>query len=243
MMQAPQSGSAADRDFYDRASDITEAQHKEFMGEIESYFRSYADWLDQRLAGTGGVLLELGAGSCGLSVCASRLRSARRVVAADISTVRMDMLLTTSVAILNGNPRLIETVSCDFNERLPFNDGSVDAILFDAALHHARSIWGLLAECRRIINPNGVLIAQRESYLSPLRAGRQLQALLKTPEVAAKVSENMYLLEQYAYYLQVNGFSPSFRRFSRSRLKRALWPLNGRVFTDGVLICDVSKAV
>jgi SAM-dependent methyltransferase len=236
---APQAGSAADREFYDRYSESTDAQHEAFMREIEAYFLSYANLLERRLAGTTGVVVELGAGSCGLSACASRLRSARKVVAADISMVRIDSLLQRSVATLKGDISRINTIACDFNERLPFEDGSVDAILFDAALHHARSIWGLLAECRRIIKPAGVLIAQRESYLSPLRARRQLRALLQTPEVSAKVSENMYLREQYTYYLEVSGFAPSFHPFSPSRLKRLLRPLNGRLFSDGVLICDV----
>jgi len=118
---------------------------------------------------------------------------------------------------------------------LPLHQASVDAILFDAALNHARNIWNLLAECNRILRPGGKLIAQRESYLSALRANEQIGVLLKTPEVSAQVSENMYLKAQYEYYLKVNGFSVEFIPYTNSRLKRILRFANGWLFVDGSL--------
>lgn len=228
---------SSDQAFYDQEPVGSRAEHANWMREIEFYFTGYADELNRLLASTDGVVAELGAGSCGLSVCLSRLSNVKKVYALDISMLRMQKMISMSAEILGGAADKIEPVACDFNFRLPFADGSLDAVLFDAALHHTRSMWGTLAECRRVVKPGGLLIAQRESYLSALRAKGQIGALLKSPEIAANVSENMYLKEQYEYYLKVNGFEPRFIPRTRGRLKARLQPLNGVLFCDGVLFC------
>lgn len=229
-----------DKAFYDAEAIGVGEQHVEFVREISSYFASYAQRLDNDLQGTPGVIVELGAGSCALSCNAARLKNASRVVAADISSKRMESSINSTAAILNADRQKITTVECDFNNRLPFDDQSVDAILFDAALHHARNIWNLTSECKRILRSTGKLIAQRESYLSALRANRQIGHLLKTPEVSAQVSENMYLKSQYEYYLKVNGFDVQFLPYSNSRIKRVLGFANGWLFVDGTLYCSKS---
>ena len=228
---------SADKDFYDNEAVGSEDDHRRFMEEIGLYFATYSDRLNRELAGTAGVVAELGAGSCGLSCHASRLDNVSRVYSCDISAVRMNKMLDLSARIVVARRDKITTIPSDFNQRLPFDDGALDAVLFDAALHHTRSMWGLIAECARVLRPGGILIAQRESYLSPLRAGSQLRFLMQSPEVAAQVSENMYLRSQYEYYLGVNGFEVEFHPVSRGRLKKSLRLLNGSLFTDGVLFC------
>lgn len=238
-LQAP----SPDKEFYDREEVGSEADHRRFMEEIKWYFRAYADRLNDELAGTSGAVAELGAGSCGLSSCLSTLPNVRKVIAADISSVRMDKMLALSLGIIGGDGTKIEVRPSDFNQRLPFDDQSLDAVLFDAALHHTRSMWGLLAECNRVLREGGLLIAQRESYLSAIRARRQLGFLLRSPEVAAQVSENMYLREQYEYYLRVSSFRVEFIPTSMSRIKRFLGPLNGCLFSDGVLFCHKERGL
>ena len=149
----------------------------------------------------------------------------------------MEKMIKLSAKVLQEGIEKISPIACDFNGRLPFSDGELDAVVFDAALHHARSMWGILAECNRVLKKGGVLIAQRESYLNPLRAKKQFDHLLKTPEVVANVSENMYLKEQYYYYLSVAGFSVEFIPRSTTLAKRVLVSLNGFLFSDGVLYC------
>lgn len=234
-------GASADRDFYDAEPVGTEADHRRFMDEIRTYFDAYRDRLDADLAGGAGQVAELGAGSCGLSSLLSRLPNVRNVYASDISGVRMAKMLDLSVRIVEGDRSRITVAPGDFNQRLPFDDGQLDAVLFDAALHHTRTMWGLIGECARVLRPGGVLVAQRESYLSAGRSTRQLANLLRSPEVSASVSENMYLLSQYRYYLMVGGFSVDFIPTSTSALKRALKPLNGRIFADGVLYCRKTR--
>ncbi len=226
-----------DQVFYDQEPVGTRAEHVKWMQEIEFYFESYADELNHTLSGTRGKVAELGAGSCGLSVCLSRLSNVKHIYTVDISMGRMQKMIDISGEVLDGNSSKIEPLAADFNARLPFDDGALDVVLFDASLHHSRSMWHLLDECRRVLGKTGLLIAQRESCLNTFRAKKQLSDLLKTPEVAASVSANMYLKEQYEYYLKVNGFDVSFRSHSQNRLKSFLKILNGSIYCDGVLWC------
>lgn len=228
---------SADQAFYDNQPMGSLEDHAKWMREIEFYFKAYADRLNNSLADTNGYVAELGAGSCGLSVCLSRLSSVKRITSLDISTKRMARMIDHSASVLGGDKTKITPVACDFNSTLPFSDGELDAILFDAALHHTRSMWNTLAECNRVLKKGGLLIAQRESYLSPLRAKRQISNLLKSPEIAASVSENMYLKEQYEYYLKVSDFDVEFISRTQSLIKSTLSQLNGLLFTDGVLFC------
>ncbi|MFZ2162806.1 MAG: class I SAM-dependent methyltransferase [Sideroxyarcus sp.] len=231
----------SDQDFYDREEAGSLEDHAIWMREIESYFLSYADRLNDALGATNGNIAELGAGSCGLSVCLSRLPNVKKIASLDISHKRMEKMIELSTAVLGGEKQKITPVVSDFNESLPFKDEELDAILFDAALHHSRSIWHTLAECNRVLKPGGILIAQRESYLSAVRARSQIAKLLSTPEVLAKVSENIYHLEQYKYYLVANGFDVSFIPCSPGPVKRALKALNGLLFSDGVLFAKVNR--
>lgn len=207
------------------------------MREIEFYFQGYAEKLNEFLAGSNGYVAELGAGSCGLSVCLTRLPNVKRVSSLDISIKRMEKMIDLSAEVLGGDKQKVTPVGCDFNGQLPFSDGELDAVVFDAALHHTRSMWNTLAECNRVLKRGGVLVAQRESYLNAFRAKYQVANLLKSPEIAANVSENMYLLEQYTYYLSVSGFSVHFIPRTQSRLKNILFFTNGLLFSDGVLFC------
>ena len=234
-MNIPAATSASDKAYYDQDFMPSPAAHGKWMEEIRGYFKCYSARLNLALEATGGRVAELGAGSCGLSLCISALPHAKQVYALDISLLRMKRMIELSVAVLGSRVDGVEIISCDFNGALPFKDGELGAVVFDAALHHSRSIWSMLTECRRVLCDGGLLIAQREAYLSPLRAAAQIRRLLRTPEIAANVSENIYLREQYQYYLTVHGFDVEFIPHSTGRLKRLLRILNGSLFSDGVL--------
>ena len=236
-MKQQKAPASSDQAFYDEEPLASPQSHAKWMREIEFYFRGYAAQLNDALAGTNGHVAELGAGSCGLSVCLSKLPNVKRIASLDISMKRMRKMIDLSASILGGDKKKINAIATDFNARLPFEDGELDALVFDAALHHARSMWNTLAECNRVLKHGGLLVAQREAYLSPLRAHKQIKRLLGSPEVAASVSENIYLKEQYLYYLAVNGFSNEFQPRTLGRMKRWLSPFNGILFTDGNLIC------
>jgi SAM-dependent methyltransferase len=231
------SSPSSDQIFYDHEPVGTRDEHTKWMREIEYYFQGYSHRLNRVLAGSSGYIAELGAGSCGLSVCLSRMENVKRITSIDISMTRMQRMIDLSISILGGDKRKIQPIACDFNGPLPFENNELDAVVFDAALHHTRSMWNTLSECNRVLKQGGVLIAQRESYLSALRSKKQITSLLKSPEIAANVSENMYLLEQYVYYLRVSGFSTEFIKRTQSRTKALLSCLNTLLYTDGVLLC------
>ena len=235
--RAEQPTTTSDQAFYDQEPVGSLEEHAKWMHEIEFYFDGYADKLNSALASTGGYVAELGAGSCGLSVCLSRLENVKRIASLDISMLRMQRMIELSATVLGGNTQKITPIGSNFNSRLPFEDGELDAVVFDAALHHTRSMWTTLGECNRVLKTGGVLVAQRESYLSAFRSKKQIAHLLESPEVAANVSENMYLLEQYRYYLRVNKFNVEFIKKTQGNIKNILSIFNGSLFTDGVLIC------
>jgi SAM-dependent methyltransferase len=227
--------STADKRFYDQQEEVSDAELERGVFEIAGYFELYESRVRDRLRCTPGVVCELGAGTATLSGCLSRLEEVTRIYAADISSARMERWLGPATRFVGGDATKIEKLEVDFNMRLPFGNQTLDAIFFDAALHHSRSMWNLLAECNRVLRNGGLLVAQRESYLSPLRSRRQLAELKKSPEVAAQVSENMYLFEQYEYYLTVSGFEVDFIPARPVGWKFLMSRLNGVVFTDGVL--------
>lgn len=51
------------------------------------------------------------------------------------------------------------TVICDLNRRLPFQEGSVDVVILSNVLEHIYAPQTLMAECRRILKPGGLLLA------------------------------------------------------------------------------------
>jgi SAM-dependent methyltransferase len=228
---------SSDQAFYDQESVGSFEDHAKWMHEIEFYFNGYANKLNSLLEGKSGYVVELGAGSCGLSSCLSRLSNVRHITSLDISMLRMQKMIDLSELALGGDKRKIHPIASDFNGPLPFEDGELDVVVFDAALHHTRSMWTTLAECYRVLKAGGILVAQRELFLNPLRAKKQIAELLKSPEAAAKVSENMYLKEQYIYYLRMAGFNVEFQPRSPSKLKSILHILNGIAFCDGIFWC------
>ena len=186
-------------------------------------------------------MLELGAGTCTSSLIVSQEGWAGRIVASDISDVRLQQMTTRWQLLVGGDRGKIEFVQGNFNDPLPFADDSFDLVLMDAALHHARNIWQILAEIRGMLIPRGVFIAQREAYTSPLTNWITFKRLLASPEVAAAVSENAYLRSQYDYYLRANGFDPTFRPVYSRLIFKLLFFTNGWLCSKYNIIARSTK--
>ena len=118
---------------------------------------------------------------------------------------------------------------------MPFADGSIDLLLFDASFHHASSPWDLLAECRRVLKSDGLLIAQREQYLGLLSSSFVLRRLLKSEEVTSGVIENAYLRSQYEYFLRARGFDPKFIGVAESAVQKLLSFTNGLIYSKWII--------
>lgn len=235
--QSSPSGSA-DKTFYDDIETSTSVDQAERLpAQYWRYITRTRACLEQHFRGRGGcVSIEFGAGSCSLSLALSDMPCMVRLVCSDISSERMRALAPGAA---RGVPAArLEKISYhegDFNERLPFDDHSFDAVLFDAALHHAGSPWFTLGECRRVLKPDGLLIAQREQYLAHLTQGIAIRRLLASTEVRSGVIENTYFRSQYEYFLRARGFEPVFHSVPDALWQRGLFFLNGLVFSKWVI--------
>jgi SAM-dependent methyltransferase len=235
------STSSSDQAFYDGEAHYLNDPNfmPRHLALRESYMAGCRSAIDTLAAGGRKLsTLELGAGTCMLSLMLSRepwLRTARCV---DISSKRMSVLAGEFAARIPGcRLELLSFAQGDFSQPLPFADGAFDIILFDAALHHSRDIWLTLRECHRMLAPDGLLIAQREQYLARFSYGFALRRILRSREVRSGVAENAFLKEQYEYYLRATGFLPRFVPVSPGWL-RWLSPFNGTLFSKWTVIAS-----
>lgn len=230
---------SSDKNFYDDQGNPEDEVWMSWAGtpQFSSYLKVTTNQIKKHFSNGPLTSLELGAGTCTLSLGLSHLPALSRMICMDISAERMRSLSPkVAKAIDNAEKNKLEYIEGSFNERLPFEDHSVDVILFDAALHHASSPWELLGECRRILRPNGLLIAQREQYLGIMTFNYILKRLLKSEEVLAGVVENAYLRAQYDYFLRARGFEPQFLGVSESMMQKAFGFLNGILFSKWVIV-------
>jgi ubiquinone/menaquinone biosynthesis C-methylase UbiE len=165
-------------------------------------------------------ILELGAGTCLATLTIRKLFPQARPTCLDISMLRMRTLIEGSAALVGTHHHGIELIEADFSNDLPLDDARFDVVVFDASLHHSRSIWKTLRECRRVLRPAGAVAALREQFLAPLTYHHALNRLLRSHEVRHGVSDNAYLKEQYAYYFRANGFAPTFHPVVPSARRR-----------------------
>ena len=229
-MTEPTQGISADKTFYDEVpiqGDLT-AHFVELGAYTDQWTRELNLLFPQR---SGLEMLELGAGTCGTSLLASKSDKVQGICASDISSKKMKDHVDRTAAHVGGNKEKIRFQEIDFNTGLPFAEKSFDLVVFDAALHHSRNIWATLEECFRITRDDGYVIAQREAFLSPLSFKIATRRMIESKEVAYGVSENAYLLAQYDYYFAANGFSmkayPVYPNWKFSLLR----PLNGLLFS------------
>lgn len=232
-----------DKKFYDESvAELTVAALRAHCGTVTKYIAAFDGRLNASGAGRPLKVLELGAGSCVTSLVLSRRDNIAQIVCLDISLRKMQEVLPSSVVAVGAcSPEKISMIEGHFDAPLPFTAEEFDVVIFDGALHHARSMWFILEECRRVLRPDGVLIAQREQYLGAATAGIVLKRLLRSPEVKAGVSENAYLRAQYEYYLRAVGFdSVEFFPVAETTFQRLFAFLNGLLFSKWVIWARIS---
>jgi len=231
-------GQSRDRKFYDESvPTLTVEALRSHCETVSRYFAAFDARLNAFGAGRALRVLELGAGSCVTSLMLSRRENVVAVSCLDISLRKMQEVLPVSVAAVGScSPEKIAMIEGHFDEPLPFGAQEFDIVIFDGALHHARSMWFILEECKRVLRQNGVLIAQREQYLGTATAGVILKRLLHSPEVKGGVSENAYLRAQYEYYLRAVGFDAvTFFPVAETSFQKMFGFLNGLLFSKWVI--------
>lgn len=144
------------------------------------------DWKGRRV-------LELGAGRCWLS--AHLARQGAKVVAVDI--LEDEVMGLGCGRFFEEEGVHFERVLCDMH-RLPFRNAAFDAVTATAALHHSPRLAELLAEVRRVLKPEGVLLAANEPLYVPWR---------EIPEEERKgAHERTYSLWAWIRLLRKAGF-------------------------------------
>ncbi len=154
------------RDSYLDADVAGAARRFEASGE----FIATRDLLGERLR--GATVLDLGAGT-GIASRALAAAGAVCVVALepDPSPVVGQGAIRVACADVGG-----VCVVGGTGESLPFRDAAFDVVYARQVLHHARDLRTLVAECRRVLRPGGVLLVCREHVVDD---ERQLRAFLE----------------------------------------------------------------
>jgi SAM-dependent methyltransferase len=109
------------------------------------------------LDGAAATVLDYGAGTGRFSLAvARRLDPGGRVVGVESSDEMLALLRERVAAAEPGTATLIEAIGIT-EDRVPLDDGSVDAILAVDVLHHI-VVDRALAEMRRLLRPDGTLL-------------------------------------------------------------------------------------
>jgi SAM-dependent methyltransferase len=101
----------------------------------------------------GSRLLDLGAGNGWL--CHRAAKMGFEVVAIDIRDDDVDGL-GAAKALLRGDTYLFSCVAASF-DRLPLRDSNFDVTLFNASLHYALDLRGVLREAERVTSKGGTI--------------------------------------------------------------------------------------
>lgn len=150
-----------------------------------------------------GKILELGAGSCWFTSCLSRLRLVDQIYCLDFSEFLLENIAPHIMEYLKADINKITRIIGDFN-RLYFDDGEFDYIVFDASLHHVpvNDIDRVLIEIYRVLKKNGKIVAIREPFSGIFgiakKRGRN--------ERKYGVTENIFTKEEWRGMLERNNF-------------------------------------
>jgi len=165
-----------------------------YVGRADGDTRSSIDWFCDLVEWTDvSVAADIGTGSG--RFLPSLARRARYVVGLDLSPGMLD-----EVAAAQGHP-LVRGDVC----RLPFRDDSVDRALAAWMLYHAADPDAACAELRRVVRPNGALIAvtnaaAHAAELDDIYA-EATEELFGNSRPRPRLSANHFTLDNAALYL------------------------------------------
>jgi len=137
-----------------RSADVNYAD----ISKIYDDYRSYPEALIKRMIELAGIsrgkkVLDLG---CGTGNIAYQIKN----------TIDADLIgVDASLAMLKvAKNKSLEVLCTDIdNQRLPFHDGSFDAIIGAYVIHQLKNLDFLLSECYRVLR-NGVLVLLTSSH-------------------------------------------------------------------------------
>jgi ubiquinone/menaquinone biosynthesis C-methylase UbiE len=236
---------------------VTNQAEKHYRDEVQQYdMATLVSWLKDKLAyydalqrdgvvdQINGATVELGAGHCWLTALLSQRAAVTSIAAVDLSAKQLKEVAPQVIRYLHGDETKITLVINDFNN-LDFPAGSLDTIIFDAALHHATDPVTTLRKLTPLLTPSGQIICIREPIIPPLYYFNKA-AVYKAHGVEEKkygVTENIFTLTEWrAIFTKANlTFQPlklSYNMIRQPLLKQLfssrLW--NGLLYSEMVFV-------
>lgn len=159
-----------------RSLGITDASEESLARFDEAYFELYPYLLGYfpRTTVEGRRLLEIGLGYGSLGEALARLGADYNGV--DLAAAPVAMMRARLARVPGARP---EQVAQGSALALPFEDDSFDCVVSIGCLHHTGDLFGAVAECRRVLRPDGRLVVMvynrrsaRRVLLGPLLAAR-----------------------------------------------------------------------
>jgi SAM-dependent methyltransferase len=104
----------------------------------------------------GGRLLDLGCDDGARTLIFARASRAAAVSGVDVVQERVE----------EARSRGVDAVVSDIGERLPYDDATFDAVVSNQVIEHVVDTDHFVAESRRVLKPNGILVTSTENLAS-----------------------------------------------------------------------------
>jgi ubiquinone/menaquinone biosynthesis C-methylase UbiE/uncharacterized protein YbaR (Trm112 family) len=122
----------------------------------------FSDLIDRVQPRSGQWILDIGTGPCWS--CRLLAQRGANVIALDVNEADFYGLKTSDILFERHNvffERILESMT-----HLPFRDGTIDAITFNASFHHTPDLEQTLRECGRVLRPDGIIAMVNEEFSS-----------------------------------------------------------------------------
>lgn len=194
------------------------AQFPETLAElwphIANFGPDFSDLIDRLDVREGAWVLDVGTGPC----WSSRLLAQRgaRVIALDVNEANFYGLGTADI-LFDAHGIYFERILESMTE-LPFADGTIDRITFNASFHHTPDLVRTLQECNRVLKEGGMAAMVNEEF------GSLRQRLAGEESVSDTGSHHRIEYEEFETAAREAGFGLVFyvadhvRRKLKSRL-------------------------
>ena len=130
---------------------------------VDAGYAEKVNQVEQALAHTGGLILDIGANTCGESEYLTT--RGYSIIATDINEVALGLSKERCAKFGRTAPRYI---ACD-GHRLPLQSESVHFAIFNKSLHHMEDARKVLKEVHRVLAPGGKVFMYEPYAYNPYR--------------------------------------------------------------------------
>jgi ubiquinone/menaquinone biosynthesis C-methylase UbiE/uncharacterized protein YbaR (Trm112 family) len=130
---------------------------------VDAGYAEKVNQVEQALAHTGGLILDIGANTCGESEYLTT--RGYSIIATDINEVALGLSKERCAKFGRTAPRYI---ACD-GHRLPLQSESVQFAIFNESLHHMEDARKVLKEVHRVLAPGGKVFMYEPYAYNPYR--------------------------------------------------------------------------